>query len=244
MNIHQSLHNMRIDIENMTSFKLEKSCFSINFSLTEFSKTCNFVVRQKKLAEIDKILNSNSGCQTVVLHSLDRIGKTQLTIAYANAYQTKYTAMFWLNIKDNNSVKHSYARIAKRILNKHSLTTELSAIAEDSKLDEVVKADKQWFNQLKNNAWLIMFNNYDKLKLSGQNDEETVNIKWFLSDTYHGSVIVTMRSFWVHIEHQLQVNKLEDVHDSLQILCNVSLQQIELNCELVLLFTHTRLTSS
>ena len=62
-----------------------------------------------------KALSEGTGRQAVTLHGLGGIGKTQLAIAYTKAHRDDYSAIFWLNIKDEVSVKQSYSRLAKRI---------------------------------------------------------------------------------------------------------------------------------
>jgi predicted ATPase len=58
-------------------------------------------------------LNEGIGRRAVTLHGLGEIGKTQLAIAYSKAHRDDYSAIFWLNIKDEVSVKQSYSRLAK-----------------------------------------------------------------------------------------------------------------------------------
>jgi tetratricopeptide (TPR) repeat protein len=90
--------------------------FSVIFSLPEASETYHFVARQEELAAMHKTLSEGTGRRAITLHGLGGIGKTQLAIAYAKAHHSDYSAIFWLNIKDKVSVKQSYSRLARRIL--------------------------------------------------------------------------------------------------------------------------------
>ena len=124
--------------------------FSVVFSRSEVSETEHFVARQEELNAMHKALSEGSGRRAVTLHGLDGIDKTQLAIAYAKTHRGDYSAVFWLNIKDEDSVKQSYSRIVRRILQEHSLASRLSAITDDSKLDKIVAAVKRWLEHSKN----------------------------------------------------------------------------------------------
>ena len=178
--------------------------------------------RQKELFQIHKTLADADGRRTVVLHGLGGIGKTQLAVAYAKYHGADYSDVFWLNINDEDSAKQSYARIAKRILQKHPSASQLSAITADSEVDKIVTAVKRWLDHPKNTRWLMICDNYDDPKLSGNTDQAAVDIRRFLPEAYHGSVIITTRRSQVNIGRRIHVRKLEDIRDSLQILSDAS----------------------
>ena len=165
-----------------------------------------------------KALSEGTGRQAVTLHGLGGIGKTQLAIAYTKAHRDDYSAIFWLNIKDEVSVKQSYSRLAKRILQDCPSASQLGVFTDDKKQDEVVAAVKRWLEHAKNTRWLMAFDNYDNPKVPGNADPGAVDIRQFLPEAHHGSVIVTTRSSKVSMGHRVKVVKLEDVRDSLQIL--------------------------
>ncbi|KAL9084632.1 MAG: hypothetical protein Q9165_007987 [Trypethelium subeluteriae] len=146
--------------------------FSIVFSLSEVLETNHFVARQEELDTIQKKLSDSTTRRAVILHGLGGIGKTQLAIAYAKAHRDDYSAIFWLNIKDEVSVKQSYSQIARRIRKEYPFASELGAITDDSQLDEVVAAVKRWLDYAKNSQWLMVFDNYDNPKVLGNTDPD------------------------------------------------------------------------
>ncbi len=83
-----------------------------------------------------KTLGSGTGRRAITLHGLGGIGKTQLAIAYAKAHVSDYSAVLWLNIKDEDSVKQSFARNARRILREYPSTSQLVSITDESQLDD------------------------------------------------------------------------------------------------------------
>src|SRR5947207_15740487 len=125
-----------ITIQRIARINAEET-FSVSVNLSEVSETEYFCARQEELAEIHNTLSGNISCRAVVLHGLGGIGKTQLAVAYIKRHRADYSAIFWLNSKDEDSLKQSFARVARRILQEHPLASRLSAVNEDSNLDEV-----------------------------------------------------------------------------------------------------------
>ena len=196
--------------------------FSVAFSLSNTSDVEQFVGRKTELVEMHKALNGDGSRRTVVLHGLGGIGKTQLSIAYAKQHKDSYSAIFWLNINDKDSLKQSFAKIARQILREHPSASRLNSIDINQDLDEVVDAVKSWLSLPNNTRWLMIYDNYDNPKLPGITDPAATNIRDFLPEAYQGSVIVTTRSLQVRIGHLIQIQKLRDIRDSLKIISDVS----------------------
>jgi hypothetical protein len=156
-----------------------------------------------------------------VLHGLGGIGKTQLSIAYAKRYKNSYSAIFWLNIKDELSVKQSFVNIAKQILRQYPMTNRLSEVKEQD-LDGLIHAVKAWLSLPDNTRWLMIYDNYDNPKVPGNNDPTMVDIRKYLPETYQGSIIITTRSSQVKIGHAIKIRKLRNIDDSLEILSTTS----------------------
>ena len=69
----------------------------------------------------------------------------------------------------------------------------------------------------------MIYDNYDNPKLSGNKDPAAVDIRHFLPESYQGSIIVTTRSSQVNLGgYSIQIRKLQDVRDSLEILSSTS----------------------
>jgi hypothetical protein len=180
------------------------------------------VAREEELAEIHRTLRGDGARRTVVLRGLGGIGKTQLTIAYAKRHKDDYSAVFWLNIKDNDSLKQSFAKAAKQILREHPSAGRLSMVDIKENLDEVIDAVKEWLSLPNNTRWLMIYDNYDNPKFAGNTDPAAVDIRKFLPESYQGSVIITTRSSRVKIGYPIPIRKLENLHDSVKILSNAS----------------------
>jgi AAA ATPase-like protein len=206
----------------LTGIGTKREDFSAAFSLSDVSEIGQFVAREEELAVVHRTLRGDGSRRTVVLHGLGGIGKTQLAIAYAKRYKDNYSAIFWLNIKDEDSLKQSFAKAAKQILRDHPSASRLGSVDIEENLDGVIDAVKEWLSLANNTRWLMIYDNYDNPKLPDNTDPVAVDIHKFLPESYQGSVIITTRSSQVKIGHTIRIRKLEDVRDSVKILSNAS----------------------
>lgn len=158
----------------------------------------------------------------VVLHGLGGIGKTQLAIAYAEKHKEKYTAIFWLNANDEDSLRQSFLDIAQQILRDHPSTSMRTSIDLKGNLDEAVGAVKNWLSIRTNTRWLMIYDNYDNPKLPDNSNPSAVDVRQFIPGPDHGSIIITTRSSQVTIGRRIHIRKLLNVEDGLRILSNTS----------------------
>jgi hypothetical protein len=195
------------------------------------SKTEHFVAREKELTEIHTTMSGDGNRRIAVLHGLGGIGKTQLAVAYAKRYRDSYSALFWLNIKDEDSLKQSFVRAARRILREYPLARWLSDVDLKDNLDKVVDGVKAWLSLPGNSRWLAIYDNYDNPKLPGNKDPAALDVRKYLPESYQGSIIITTRSSRVEIGRRMPIRKLEDTRDSLKILSIASRREELINGE-------------
>jgi plasmid maintenance system killer protein len=129
--------------------------------------------------------------------------------------------MFWMNSNDQDSLKLSFVSVARQIVKNHPSVGVLSN-ADFEDLENTVDAVKAWLSIRKNTRWLIVFDNYDNPKVPGNADPAAVDIREFLPESDHGSVIITTRSSQVNIGPRIHVQKLRNIQDGLQILSSTS----------------------
>ncbi|KAL5318058.1 hypothetical protein ACEPPN_015162 [Leptodophora sp. 'Broadleaf-Isolate-01'] len=221
----KAMQRLREEIEKASKgHKCED--FSVTFSLSDAFDVEHFVAREDELSRIHKALRGDGSRRAVVLQGLGGIGKTQLSIAYAKRHKDDYSAIFWLNIKDQDSVKQSFAKLAKQISREHPSAIPVRNQETNQNLDEVVESVKTWLSRPNNTRWLMIYDNYDTPKLSSRTDLAAVDIKRFLPESYQGSIIITTRSSEVKIGHIIQIRKLSDIRHSLEILSTVSRRQV------------------
>lgn len=130
--------------------------FSVPFSLANVAEVEYFVARKDELHRMHEELSYRDDGRSVLIHGLGGMGKTQLAVAYAKQHRTDYSAIFWINARDETTLKHSYMRAAKRITNQHPTAIRISKGVESGDVDEAVLAVNQWLDQSKNDRWLLM----------------------------------------------------------------------------------------
>lgn len=195
--------------------------FAIKLNILPFTETGKFVAREKELSNMHELLHSHRNRTSVVLHGLGGIGKTQLAIEYIRRHKEKYTAVFWVNANDQESLKLSFRDVAQQVLKYHPSTSLLASIDLDD-LNHVVYAVKAWLDLQKNTHWLIIYDNYDNPKISGNPDHAAVDIRQFLPQSDQGSIIITTRWSQVRQGERIHIQKLPDISEGLEIVSNVS----------------------
>jgi hypothetical protein len=205
----------------LTNTGVDFDQFAVGLNLTSFPEAAQFVAREKELSKVHELLHGHSSRSCVALHGLGGIGKTQLTIEYIRRYKEKYTAIFWLNANDQDSLKLSFRDVAQQVLKYHPSTSLLTSVDLDD-LDQVVHAVKAWLDLQKNTHWLMIYDNYDNPKISGNLDRSAIDIRQFLPQSDQGSIIITTRSSRVSQGYRVYVQKLLDIKEGLEILSNTS----------------------
>jgi hypothetical protein len=181
-----------------------------------------FVGRDEELDRIHQELKYDDSRRTAVVHGLGGMGKTQLALSYAQRHRDEYSAVFWINCKDVDTLKQSCAAAARRMYREHPSLVHLKAIAEGGNLDEVVEAVKQWLSHPQNDRWLVIYDNYDTPKLPGRDDAGTFDIRPFLAEADHGAILITTRSSQLELGCPIAVKKLHNIDHSLEILSHAS----------------------
>ncbi|KAF7533969.1 hypothetical protein G7Z17_g13438 [Cylindrodendrum hubeiense] len=223
------------------------AAFQLPINLSEIFEVTRFVAREEELSRIQDILKGTIGRRTAILHGLGGIGKTQLAIAHFKRHRTDYSTAIWLNARDETTLKQSFARIAERIMRHDPSMTYVSGAVESRDADRIVEAVKRWLDEPANDHWLLIYDNYDRPMLTSTNaiksgqpdlseedhtdeaaknhrdhaDPKAFDLRQYLPETDHGAIIVTSR-LSVKLGQSIQLGKLEDISDSLEILASAS----------------------
>jgi hypothetical protein len=192
--------------------------------MPEVSHVHHFVGRDEELDKIHDELWQDDSRKIVVVHGLGGIGKTQLALAYAQRHRDKYSAIFWINSKDIDTLKQGYATAARRIFGEHPSLMHLRAVTESGNLDKTIEAVKTWLRSAQNNRWLIIYDNYDTPKLPGCDSAVAgaFDIRPFLTEAHHGAIMITTRSAQLRLGCPIAVKKLQNNKHSLEILSYAS----------------------
>jgi hypothetical protein len=182
----------------------------------------HFVGRDDDMVKICEALHYDGARKTAVVYGLGGMGKTQLALAYEKRHREEYSAVFWINSKDVDTVKQGYAAAASRIYREHPSLVHLKTVVKGGNLDDAVEAVKRWMSHPQNNRWLVIYDNYDKPKLPGHNEPGTFDIQPFLPKANHGAVLITTRSSHLRLGPLVAVKKLQSDDHSLEILSHAS----------------------
>lgn len=201
--------------------------FSVPFSLSGVPEIENFVGREKLLIEIKEAFQGDgSDRKTVLLQGLGGIGKTQLAVTFIKQQRKTFSAVFWLNGKNEDLLKQSFTDMAKRLHNKYPSSIMLRTATESKDPDQIVEAMKQWLSAEGNVRWMLIFDNVDNPKLPGIKDPQAYDIKSYFPEAYQGFILITTRSSRLRMGKVIPVKKLQDLGESIAILAHMSERQI------------------
>lgn len=154
------------------------------------------------------------------------MGKTQMAVKFVKEHRDKFSAVFWMNGKNEDALKQSFADAAKRIYEENPSSSSLKAAAESKDPGQLVEAVKHWLSTKGNSKWIVIFDNVDNPQLSGITDPQAYDIKSYFPKADQGFVLITTRCTRLRIGKVISVKKLHNLRESVEILANMSDRQI------------------
>lgn len=157
-----------------------------------------FVGRDEEMARTAEVLLPTSTDQmrrkVFIIHGLGGVGKTQLSVEYTRKHHKSYSAVFWIDSSTKDRVKRSIADLASR-LPPHQLSEKARQYLENmsSGIDEAVEGVLNWFSQLSNDQWLLVFDNVDREHAVPLTSIEAFNVEAYFPTADHGSILITSR---------------------------------------------------
>jgi N-terminal domain on NACHT_NTPase and P-loop NTPases/NB-ARC domain len=174
-----------------------------------------FVGRDAELRQLQQWLMPQPSTQNVVaVSAMGGLGKTQLSLAFAKHNQATYSSVFWLNAKDEATLKQDYVALSRQLFNQ---TTAINLSSREEE-DRAVQQVRKWLSQDGNDQWLIIFDNHDDPKISGVASATAYNIRQFFPHRSQGSILITTRSRRLTFAKQLKLRELADEGESVAIL--------------------------
>ena len=179
--------------------------------------------RKEELITIKEAFQGDgSQRKVVILHGLGGIGKTQLAVASMKEQREIFSAIFWLNGKNEDTLKQSFVDIAKRLYREYPSSALLRKTTGEKDANQVVAVIKQWLSLRGNTQWILVFDNVDNPKLPGTSDPQAYDIRSYFPEVHHGSILITTRSSRLKIGKVISVKKLVDIQESITILVSMS----------------------
>lgn len=197
--------------------------------------------------------------RVVVLHGSKGRGKTRLAIEYAQRHRDDYSAIVWIDARDELAINQSFARLAMWILNYDQSASYVSDAVQSKDQDQIVVAVKKWFDEPANSSWLIIYDNYRHgdpsivgtkaantslvLKENASRTDSksprrvatrrSFDIRKYIPESDHGAVIVTSTLLLNNLRDYISIGVFELAGDSLDLLlssaCREDLRQGKLS---------------
>ena len=200
-----------------------KENFSLPFSLSGVPEIDQFVGRKEELHQINEAFQGNgSQRKVVILHGLGGIGKTQLAVAFMKEQKDTYSAIFWLNGKNEDTLKKSFAGMCERLHSEYPFSTVLNTAIQGENVDQMIATIKQWLSMKNNPRWMLVFDNVDNPRLPGFKDPHGYDIGSYFPQAHQGSILITTRSSGLKIGKVISVEKFIDIQESMAILISAS----------------------
>lgn len=183
-----------------------------------------FIGRDHELEQLQTWLTPCPGRQNVVaLCGMGGMGKTQLSIHMIRRSASRYSSVYWLNAKDEDTLKAGLAVLAMEVTE----TSASSTLTDAHKEEQLVQQARQWLSQPGNDKWLIVYDNYDNPPLPGTDSTTGYDIRAYFPSRAQGSILITTRSPRLAFAKQLRVTKLQKIGQSLAILATRSGRKVD-----------------
>jgi hypothetical protein len=167
------------------------------FSIEGVPRVNKFVDRPIEMAKLAGTLlpqRQNYRQKIYILHGLGGIGKTQLAVEFVRVYHRRFSSVFWLDGRSEDTLKRSIVSCASRIpegqISEKSRTCSTSGSGD---LDAVIKEVMTWLAHPNNTEWLLIFDNVDREYNQHNPDPDAYDVKRYLSGADHGAVLITTR---------------------------------------------------
>jgi hypothetical protein len=172
--------------------------YRTDFSLEGVPRARQFVPRPEEMTRLEGVLlpgpRQSQRQKIYVLRGLGGMGKTQLAVEFARQYHRRFSSVFWLDGRSEDTLKRSIASHASRIPQGHIAETSRTYTADSgADVGVVVKDVMAWLAQPHNIAWLLVFDNVDREHSKQGGDPDAYDVRRYLSGADHGSVLVTTR---------------------------------------------------
>lgn len=184
----------------------------------------HFIGRDHELEQLQKWLTPRSGRQSVVaLCGMGGMGKTQLSIHMIRRLGSRYSSVYWLNARDENTLKAGLAVLAMEVTE----ITASSTLTDAHEEERLMQQARKWLSQQGNDKWLIVYDNYDNPRLPGMDSPTGYDIRAYFPNRAQGSILITTRSPGLVFAKELPLKKLEDLEQSLAILADRSGRKVD-----------------
>jgi tetratricopeptide (TPR) repeat protein len=186
-----SKHASADHFRSVDSKVADQSEYSGHYSFSSFGPVSTYVNRpglHNRIKEQlhDCLAEPRPSAKILVVWGLGGAGKSQLVLNYLQEYRSDYSAAFWVEAGQRESLERDFLQIYRLLYGLKSAHGE-----EMVKIDDAVLAVKSWF-QGRSGRWLLIFDSADNI--DDKNDPGYIDLKHYLSDAPSIHIIITTRS--------------------------------------------------
>jgi tetratricopeptide (TPR) repeat protein len=186
-----SKHASADHFRSVDSKVVDQSEYSGHYSFSSFGPVSTYVNRpglHNRIKEQlhDCLAEPRPSAKILVVWGLGGAGKSQLVLNYLQEYRSDYSAAFWVEAGQRESLERDFLQIYRLLYGLKSAHGE-----EMVKIDDAVLAVKSWF-QGRSGRWLLIFDSADNI--DDKNDPGYIDLKHYLSDAPSIHIIITTRS--------------------------------------------------
>ncbi|KAL4786920.1 hypothetical protein BJX76DRAFT_345944 [Aspergillus varians] len=165
--------------------------FHIPLDLSAVPAIEEFIGREEDLNCLWDYLQpaSSQTRKVAVLHGLGGIGKTQLAIHFARKHKNEFTAIFWLNGKEQSALVSSLSSCLSQIQGQPIGDQAVNEEEAVQRANQVL----QWLARPGNTRWLIIFDNIDQYSPIQGHGHCGYDIYELFPKADHGSIMITSR---------------------------------------------------
>lgn len=173
-----------------------------------------FIGRSIELQQLQEWFSLDGRTQRVIsIVGMGGLGKTQLSLAYARACSMRYTSIFWVNAKDESSLRRGLCTMADMVM------TDTPSLTTTTKDDQPqVDRVRQWLSEEWNHQWLMIFDNYDDPNLPSIHSNSGFDIRSYFPHRVHGHILITTRTPKLTFSRRLKLSKFNSADLCLAVL--------------------------
>ncbi|KAL2827973.1 hypothetical protein BDW59DRAFT_159931 [Aspergillus cavernicola] len=180
---------VRIQIPEDAGLSVTDTPFHVPLDLTSVPAIEGFIGRHEELENLWRSLQPSTSQtrKVAILHGLPGIGKTQLAIRFARVHKRDFSAMFWLNGNDRDSLLRSLSSILPRLPGQGPIPAPRNETEINDRAYQVLS----WLAKEENTDWLLIFDDIGQELFD--DSSEIDDLKAFFPPVDHGSILITSR---------------------------------------------------
>ncbi|KAF2203800.1 FabD/lysophospholipase-like protein [Delitschia confertaspora ATCC 74209] len=190
-------------IESHAVFKQIKACadnvgsYQTQFSLRGVPVVNKFIDRPSDMEYLEQALfrqGRNDRQKVLVVHGLGGIGKTQLAVEFTRQHHRKFSSVFWLDGRTEDSLKRSIETCASRIPEGQiAESSRAYSTTSTGDINVVITDMMGWLSHPDKRDWLIVFDNVGRERGVDNDDPDAYDVPRYIPGGDYGSVLITTR---------------------------------------------------